>query len=126
MNRFPHFRCLFALALVVFAPFPLSAQLTQFKVTQEWIAEHLQPKRPRLIFTQEKEAVLRQQLRENPAVKIIYNNIKKRADEWLTAPPLTREMDGRRMLGTSREALRRTTTLAMLYSWSQARCRILR
>ncbi len=44
-----------------------------------------------------------------------YAFLRKRADALLAEPTLTREIIGRRLLDVSREALRRTTTLALVY-----------
>lgn len=50
-----------------------------------------------------------------------YAFLRKRADALLAEPPLTRKLVGRRLLSVSREALRRTTTLALVYRASGER-----
>jgi Glucuronyl esterase, fungi/Heparinase II/III-like protein len=85
-------------------------------VTMEWLAEHLYGTHPRLILTPGLEYSIRQQLDAGDSLvtmglDLIYRN----ADSLLNTDPLERVMTGRRLLGVSREAIGRLTTLSMAY-----------
>lgn len=77
--------------------------------------EDLRPDHPRLIVTAEDFATLRQRRARDPVLDGMLGAIERGAAEYLDAPPLEREQEGRRMLATSRRALRRITWLAMTY-----------
>jgi len=84
-------------------------------VSEEWLREHLAPS-PRLVLTPELETVIRRKLREGePLTTRGHNALLHEARSLLGTEPLTYHKQGRRLLGVSREALRRLTTLALAY-----------
>lgn len=85
-------------------------------ITMEWISEHLKGSRPRLILTPEVEARVRAKIDAGDAItstgcKLLHRH----AELILDLEPLEYRKTGRRLLGVSREAIRRLTTLAMEY-----------
>ncbi len=73
---------------------------------------------PRLIFTEELETNVKKRLEKNPTAQGLFHCIRKTADTVLGAPPCTRKKVGRRLLGTSREVLKRVTILACSFRLS--------
>jgi hypothetical protein len=73
---------------------------------------------PRLFMTQKEAASLADHAKADPRNARIAGMILEKADNLLHAPPLTREVIGRRMLHVSRAALDRTSTLAMAWQLS--------
>jgi hypothetical protein len=85
-------------------------------VTLEWIRGHLNPEHPRLLLTPEGEALLREKLDAgNRDVQRGLQLLRERADKLLDTEPLVFHKTGKRLLGVSREALGRLTTLAFVY-----------
>ncbi|MGW8314116.1 MAG: glucuronyl esterase domain-containing protein [Bacteroidales bacterium] len=84
-------------------------------VSEEWLREHLAPS-PRLVLTTELETTLRRKIQEGDKLTNLgYNALLHEARSILEMEPLTYHKQGRRLLGVSREALRRMTTLALAY-----------
>ena len=85
-------------------------------VTQEWIEERLFGTHPRLILTPELEHLIWQQLDDGDSLaEMGLELIRRNADSILNLDPLERVMTGRRLLGVSREAIGRLTTLSLAY-----------
>ena len=82
--------------------------------TNSW-TDGLRSEHPRLILTPGSQDSLRSALAGDSTLGSYYAGIEQHADELLRAPTLERALTGRRLLFVSREALRRTGTLAM--SW---------
>ncbi|MCB9290493.1 MAG: heparinase II/III family protein [Lewinellaceae bacterium] len=107
---------LFAWLLFLIGSFQkLRAQEWPPLASKEWIREHLNPEKPRLIFTRAAERQLREKLGSDSLVAELYAHIKAYADELLNLPPLTYQKRGRRLLRVSRDAISRTLALAMAY-----------
>ena len=70
---------------------------------------------PRLLMLPEDEALLREELSTNDTKKAIFALVRKSADEVLGQTPVVRQKEGKRLLGVSREALRRVLTLAFVW-----------
>ncbi len=86
------------------------------RVTAGWIRASLRPGHPRLILTPGTEEQLITLLdRGDRAATAGWKLLQGSADGLLDEPPLTYEKTGRRLLGVSREALRRLSTLALMY-----------
>jgi len=83
-------------------------------VSLEWLAANLKKESPRLILTSELEAQIKDKLETDPIVKDYYRLLKLKADATLNKAPLVYDKKGRRLLGVSREALRRVLPLALL------------
>ena len=89
-------------------------------VSMEWIREHLRGERPRLILTPELESQVMAKLESgDPITTNGFQLLEKSAGAMLGMEPLSYEKQGRRLLGVSREALRRITTLAMVYRFNK-------
>jgi arylsulfatase A-like enzyme len=84
-------------------------------VTVDWIRAHLCSTTPRLILTPQLETLVREKLRGDPLAMNGYRLLEMTAMSLLDTDPLTYSKTGRRLLGVSREAIRRLTTLAMVY-----------
>jgi hypothetical protein len=87
----------------------------QNPVTTAYIKANLKKSSPRLVLTPETENTLKSKLKSDPLVKNYYDAMKLDAKEILAKPELTRNVVGRRLLGTSREMLHRMTVLSMVY-----------
>ncbi|MCE9615482.1 MAG: heparinase II/III family protein [Lentisphaerae bacterium] len=74
-----------------------------------------QPSHPRLLVTADTWRTLRLRTASDARLQRAAAAVQRAADACLTAPPLTREVIGIRLLHVSREALHRTLTLAMAY-----------
>ncbi|NCO41892.1 MAG: heparinase [Armatimonadetes bacterium CG_4_10_14_3_um_filter_66_18] len=70
---------------------------------------------PRLLATAKDFAVLRQMVSKSTAHRALAEGVIAEARALLTLAPVTRELEGRRLLGQSRRVLKRTTTLGMAY-----------
>lgn len=81
----------------------------------QYLKKNLRKSSPRLVLTPALEKNLKQKIKTDPAVKNYLDAIKLNASEILTKDFLTRKMEGRRLLGVSREMLYRVNILAMLY-----------
>ena len=84
-------------------------------VTVQYLKTKLKKSTPRLILTPSIEKNLKNKIKTNPLVKNYYAAIKLNADKILSQPFLERKLEGRRLLGVSREMLYRMTILSMVY-----------
>ena len=87
----------------------------QNPVTENYIRTQLRKSSPRLILTPEIERTLKRKLKIDPVVKNYYAAMKINAGNIMESPVLTRNVVGRRLLGTSRSMLHRMTVLSMVY-----------
>jgi hypothetical protein len=83
--------------------------------TVQYLRTNLRKSSPRLILTPAIETNLKNKLKTDPVVRSYYEALKLNAKEILTKPYSTRVLEGRRLLGTSREVLYRMTVLSMVY-----------
>lgn len=70
---------------------------------------------PRLLLPKGKEAQIKKNIQTNPSMKIIHDGIIKSAESFLKLPVEKRKMQGRRLLSTSREILKRVFYLSYAY-----------
>lgn len=73
------------------------------------------PPHPRLFARQDRWDTLRANLNSaqgDAAIAAVFQTLRSLADRLLSQPPVERELTGRRLLGVSREALMRISTLA--------------
>jgi hypothetical protein len=97
------------------------------QVTKEWIDEHLFGTSPRLILTPELEYRIWQLLDSGDSLALGGMQLLMRnADSMLELFPLVKQMTGRRLLGVSREAVRRLSTLALAYRFEREESYLLR
>jgi len=95
---------------------PVAELADRTPVTMEWISENLQQSSPRLILTPEVEAEVRKKLSSGDRLTTMgFDLLRDQAEELLDLDPLTYKKQGRRLLGVSREAIHRLTTLAVVY-----------
>jgi hypothetical protein len=72
------------------------------------------PAHPRLFARDDDWLRLREDIQSNSVLGRIYQRVKSDGDTLLSEPPVERVMEGRRLLSTSREALRRLLILGTL------------
>lgn len=93
---------------------------TGVPVSMEWISEHLRCGSPRLILTPEMESQVREKIKSGDrAVKNGWHLLEKHAESMLELEPLAYKKQGKRLLSVSREAVRRITTLALVYRFER-------
>jgi len=89
-------------------------------VSMEWISEHLKATTPRLILTPEKEATIREKIEAGDKVTDMgFQLLRNSANSIMEFEPLSYKKSGKRLLGVSREAVRRLTTLALVYRFDK-------
>jgi len=96
-------------------------------VSRDWIDARLFASHPRLILTPELEHQIWQKL--DAGDSLVAGGMAlliRRADSMLELAPLERQMRGRRLLGVSREAVRRLSTLALAYRFERDERKLLR
>ncbi|WP_285058616.1 heparinase II/III domain-containing protein [Pedobacter ginsengisoli] len=89
------------------------------EITAEWVKQNLRKTGPRLILTDEGLRQIRKAVEEDETVKTYYGYLYKNAISLLGLPVLERKLEGRRLLGVSRQAIARIGTLAAVYSVSR-------
>ncbi len=88
--------------------------------SEAWIRSHLRGSAPRLILTPEIEAMVRMKLvGADPLTSMGLQLLNREAGSILALEPLVYQKTGRRLLGVSREAIRRLTTLALVYRFER-------
>jgi oligo-alginate lyase len=98
------------LALALWSGLPaLAAQAEPDPLPSTW------PAHPRLIATDSAWSELRDRIKADPELREFVNALLGRARAVLPAPTLERRMEGRRLLGVSREALRRILLCAFAH-----------
>lgn len=70
---------------------------------------------PRLLMGPEELRALRERVGRDARLREIAGAVRRDAEAMLAAPPIERKLEGRRLLGESRRAVRRILTLAMAY-----------
>ncbi len=89
-------------------------------VGMEWISERLRNKGPRLILHPELEEQLKKKLASgDPITTMGFQLLEQKAEGMLNMEALVYEKQGRRLLGVSREAVNRITTLALAYRFNK-------
>ena len=89
-------------------------------VSMEWISAHLRSGSPRLILTPELESLVREKMKSgDKSVKKGLQLLELYAASMLDLEPLAYHKQGKRLLGVSREAVRRISTLALAYRFER-------
>ncbi len=89
-------------------------------VTMEWIRDHIRSGNPRLILNPELESRVIEKLTSGDSITTMgFRLLEQGAKAMLELEPLSYEMQGKRLLGVSREAVRRITNLAMVYRFNR-------
>ncbi|MCY1719032.1 heparinase II/III family protein [Prolixibacteraceae bacterium Z1-6] len=81
----------------------------------QYLKKNLKKSQPRLVLNSKIEKQLKQKVLNDPVVKNMYKAIQLNAEEALTQSFLERKLQGRRLLGVSREMLWRVNMLGMVY-----------
>lgn len=84
-------------------------------ITVNYLKRHLKKSGPKLALTPALERNLKRKIKSDPLVRNYYNALKANADDVITMPVLTRNVIGRRLLGTSRDMLHRVNVLGIAY-----------
>lgn len=84
-------------------------------ITVNYIKRNLRKSSPKLALTPSWERNLKREIKQNPMVANYYEAVKANAEAVLTEPVLTRNVIGRRLLGTSRDMLHRMNVLGIAY-----------
>lgn len=87
----------------------------QNPITSEYLSTNLLKTQPRLVLNREIESQLRKKMKSDPVVQNMYKAIALNAKRILEQPFLERKLEGRRLLGVSREMLYRVNMLGMVY-----------
>ena len=111
------------LAIVLFAPLTAFMPTVDADIptklenpfTTQYLESHLRKTTPRLVLTPAIEKELRAKLKSDPVTKNYFQAILLNANNILEEPLLERKMEGRRLLGVSREMLYRMNVLAITY-----------
>lgn len=85
------------------------------QITVDFLRENISSELPRMIFTKNDIELVKQKINDDSLVHNIYNSIKCEAEKTLKTPTLKRELEGRRLLGVSREFLKRINELGTVY-----------
>jgi len=81
----------------------------------QYLKKNLRKSQPRLVFNSTIEKNLKKKMKTDPVLQNMYKAIKLNADEVFEKSLLTRNVVGRRLLGTSREMLWRINMLGFVY-----------
>lgn len=87
----------------------------QNPMSVQYLKTNLHKSQPRLVFNARLKNQLMQKMKTDPVLKNMVRAIRLNAADVQTQPLLTRRMVGRRLLGTSREMLRRINMLGFVY-----------
>ncbi|MFP4342353.1 MAG: heparinase II/III family protein [Cyclobacteriaceae bacterium] len=80
-----------------------------------YFKKNIRKSSPRLILTPAIERRLKKKLKNDPVVQNMYQAIRLNAEAVQQQPLLQRKLEGRRLLGVSRDMLHRMNVLAMVY-----------
>jgi hypothetical protein len=110
---------LISLLSVVFM-FPVFAQehepqKLQNSITVDYLKKNLRKSQPRLVLNAELEKLVKSKLKTDPVIQNMYKAIQANATTIHGKPLLERKLEGRRLLGVSREMLYRMNMLGMVY-----------
>ena len=113
--------CLAALAISI-ALSPKSIAAEDFTYPSELTVDELRTwidrantDHPRLLADREKLSRLKETVQLDPLAQATADGIVRQADALLDVEPITRTLQGRRLLGQSRRCVKRVLTLAMAY-----------
>ncbi len=84
-------------------------------ITVQYLKQNMRKSTPRLVLTPAIEQTLKQKLKTDPVVKNYFAAMKLNAEQIVKQNLLTRKLEGRRLLSTSREMLYRMNILCMVY-----------
>lgn len=111
---------LFFAVILIFATIQASSQEKKIPKLQnpmsvQYLKKNLRKSQPRLVLNLTIEKKLKKKLKTDPVIQNMYKAIKLNSDEILDKPLLERKLEGRRLLGVSREMLWRINSLGIVY-----------
>lgn len=111
---------LMCMVMIITSTFDVSAQdkeipMLDNPMSVDYLKKNLRKSQPRLVLNAKIEKSLKKSLKTDPVVQNMYKAIQLNAEAIFSEPLLTRNMVGRRLLGTSREMLYRMNMLGMVY-----------
>lgn len=107
------FGCMFVLLIVATHSASAAAPTTSESIADR-LNHHLAP-HPRLLLNQDDLSALRQRTASNQSLSDFQKRVLSEADVATKLPTLERKLEGRRLLGVSRDALFRIATLSLAY-----------
>ena len=87
----------------------------QNPITVDYLKQNLLKTQPRLVLNADLEKLVRSKLKSDAVIQNMYKAVQANAAEIQKLPMLERKLEGRRLLGVSREMLRRINMLGMVY-----------
>jgi hypothetical protein len=84
-------------------------------ITVEYLKKNLLKSQPRLVLNADLEKLVKAKLKTDPVIQNLYKAIQANAELIQKKPLLERKLEGRRLLGVSREMLYRINMLGMVY-----------
>lgn len=84
-------------------------------ITVAYLKSNLLKTQPRLVLNADLEKLVKAKLKSDPVIQNMYKAIQSNAVEIQKKPLLERKLEGRRLLGVSREMLYRINMLGMVY-----------
>ena len=96
-------------------PFILVVLATCFSCNRADTPEDILSRHPRILLIEGEEEIIKKSVEANLIWKEMHETILGESDAIISLPPVERELTGRRLLGKSREALRRIFYLSYSY-----------
>ena len=90
-------------------------QKLQNPVTVDYLKKNLRKAQPSLVLNAQLEKLVKTKLKTDPVIQNMYKAIQANATTIQGKPLLERKLEGRRLLGVSREMLYRMNMLGMVY-----------
>jgi len=90
-------------------------QKLQNPITVDYLKKNLLKTQPRLVLNADLEKLVKGKLKTDPVIQNMYKAIQANATAIQGKPLLERKLEGRRLLGVSREMLYRMNMLGMVY-----------
>ncbi len=87
----------------------------QNPMSVQYLKTNLLKTQPRLVLNADLEKLVKSKLKSDPVIQNMYKAVQANAEEIQKLPLLERKLEGRRLLGVSREMLRRINMLGMVY-----------
>jgi len=114
------FVCLFIVAIFISSAVKASTEENEIQkldnpMSVQYLKANLRKSQPRLVLNTAIESNLKKSLKSDPVVQNMYQAIKLNAEGIMDNPFLERKLEGRRLLGVSREMLYRINMLGIVY-----------
>ena len=102
----------------VSSPLPKDKEIPKLQnpFTVQYLKANLRKSHPRLVLNSANKSVLKNKIKSDPVITNMYHSIVVNAAQIQNKPLLERKLEGRRLLGVSREMLYRVNMLGMVYA----------